>query len=154
MTILVDWAETQAPDFESVLSGVYRISKIMTKELGYVNPAALREAAGKGELLVARSVFAETGRVVGFCNFHVRRDGIATVYEIAVLPYYRHKGVARDMLGRVLTRANSIKLKCPVDNRSNQFYARIGENLGVERGKSRRLMVWAVTRESLAGTAP
>lgn len=108
-------------------------------ELGFVNSAALRTAIDKREVVVA----IIRGQVVGFVNYHARRDGWHTVYEIAVRKDWRGHRIGAALLEAV---PRPVRLKCTVDNDpANTFYTRSMELAGVEAGRKRALNVW-VTR--------
>ena len=67
---------------------------------------------------------AENGKQpIGFIHFHRRRDGIVSVYEIAVAGQARGCGVGR----RLMELAGAkVRLKTDVDNHhSNAFYQRL-----------------------------
>lgn len=104
--------------------------------IGYVNLAAIREHAARYEVHVATF----HGRIVGFVNWHLRRDGRATIYELAVDRAYRGIGAGRALVGAIPA---PIQLKCTIDNPANGFYECIGFKLvGTEPGKRAALNVW------------
>jgi ribosomal protein S18 acetylase RimI-like enzyme len=113
-------------------------------ELGFVPAAALVEAAREHRLLVALL----DGKVVGFVHFRCCRDGHATIYEIAVLPEHRQRGVGRALVEAVCKEAALrgcvvLQLKCPIDLPANEFYRRTGfTEAGIEEGKRRPLRLW------------
>jgi ribosomal-protein-alanine N-acetyltransferase len=117
--------------------------------LGFVRRPALAEAIARGELLAAE----RAGEVVGFVEFHRRRDGQVTLYHIAVAPAARRQGVGRAMLDGLVTvaRASSagrILLKCPIDLPANTFYQRYGFQLQETlNGRKRALNVWILPVE-------
>lgn len=124
---------------ERDMDEIDRIARQYPQEVGFVRKAALRESMRRLEIYVA---FHE-GTIVGFVNWHKRKDGWRTIYEIAVHRDWRGRGV-----GKALMRAVGIpvRLKCPVDNVSNRFYEGLGMNLvRVEDGRVRRLNVWELT---------
>lgn len=106
-------------------------------ELGQVMWPALREAVNRGELTVA----CHSSTPIAFVNWHTRRDGWTTVYEIAVMPNLRRQGIGQQLLDAV---PRPTRLKCTVDNaNANAFYAKMGFTLtGVEDGRKRQLNVW------------
>lgn len=77
------------------------------------------DSAAKGELHIAE----QDGAVVGFARFHTRRDGWATLYDLAVAPNAQRQGIGRNLLYSVPT---PLRLKCPVGSRANMFYRRAG----------------------------
>ena len=87
--------------------------------------------------------------VLGCVCFPVRRDRVATIYEIAVSKDTPARGVGSvmiDWLRRHLSASGAIaiKLKCTADNNAaNKFYGKVGfTRVGEECGKRRRLVVW------------
>jgi ribosomal protein S18 acetylase RimI-like enzyme len=113
-------------------------------ELGFVPAAVLVEAAQERRLMVA----VLDGKIVGFVHFRCCRDGHATIYEIAVLPEYRRRGIGRALVEAVVQEAASrgcavLQLKCPMDLPANEFYRRVGfTEAGIEEGKRRPLRLW------------
>jgi GNAT superfamily N-acetyltransferase len=116
------------------------IASTFPKELGFVNRAALQASENAGELEVIAGI--------GFCNYHHRRDGQTTIYEIAVAREYQNQGWGRLLFYRVLCACiersqTRIVAKCPEDNLSNGFYEHLGFKLViVESGRRRRLNRW------------
>jgi N-acetylglutamate synthase-like GNAT family acetyltransferase len=113
-------------------------------ELGFVRRPALLEAISQAEVVVAQNGEG----IIGFMEYHHRRDEQTTLYNIVVQPIYRKSGIGRKLLQSLETevRANGksfILLKCPQDLPANTFYERLGyECVDVEMGKSRRLNIW------------
>lgn len=106
------------------------------KELGFILRPALIEAVRRGELLYHPASSA-------FCHWHRRRDGVSVIYEICVPTESRGQGIGRRMV-ELLPRP--IRLKCPVDNASNNFYRHLGFDLAAtEPGKKRALNVWLLS---------
>lgn len=123
-------AEMQDIDAVKVIADKY------SNEIGFVMRPALEEHCKKGFLLVAES----NNKVIGFCNFNKRKDGVSVIYEICTDYKYRGNGVARKMIDSL---SRPIHLKCPIDNESNNFYAALGFKLiAVEDGEKRKLNVW------------
>ncbi|HID56635.1 TPA: GNAT family N-acetyltransferase [Candidatus Poribacteria bacterium] len=110
---------------------------------GFIPAAAIKKGIESGEVIVA-----EGNSVVGFTRYHLRRDGLLVIYEIAVKPDGIGKGIGRSMVEEIERRsvnlgALAIRLKCPVDLDANGFYARMGfRRIGIERGKKRALAIW------------
>lgn len=137
---------------EADVLGAKRVARSCSEELGFVNLAALREAASKHWLLVAvehepkGAGFAE--RVVGFVNFRIRQDKTCTLYEIATERAVRGRGVGKRLLAALVRRAHEeacslVRLKCPVGLPSNNFYLERGfQPVRCELGKKRALNVW------------
>lgn len=135
MTVIIDAATLNDIGLIKAIASRY------SSELGYVMYPALRESVHRGELTVAR---APSGSPCGFVNWHMRRDGWTTIYEIAVAP-----GVTRQGIGKLLIDAvpRPTRLKCTVNNVSaNAFYLSTGFTLaGIDPGKKRALNIWERT---------
>lgn len=126
------------------LDAVKAIASVEKRALGFVHRGALSRAANREELLVA-----SLGTViVGFCQFYRRRDGISTIYHLAVARGMRERGIGRELLARVALDAErlgmqAVRLKCPSDLPANSFYARAGfTDVGREQGTNRVLRIW------------
>jgi Acetyltransferase (GNAT) family len=99
------------------------------EHLGFINSGELTRAAKHGRLLIA----AIGSEVIGFLNFWFRRDSAVTIYAICVASKYRRRGAGM----------NVVRLKCPIGEGANLFYARTGFMwTGVTDGKRRQLNVW------------
>lgn len=95
------------------IDSIKKIADKHTKEIGFVLRPALVEHCNKKTLLV----YEIDGEIIGFCNYHHRRDDIP----------------------------KPIRLKCPVDNESNKFYIHIGARLiETVAGKKRDLNVYEI----------
>ncbi len=132
------------------IEGAKRIADQNRSELGFVNIAILQVAQSKGWLLVAAEWEDQRKHdmVIGFANFRIRQDRNATLYEIAVADTHRRTGVGTRLLSELIRRVHLaggqyIRLKCPDDLDSNQFYQKCGfRHVETEQGKKRRLHVW------------
>lgn len=107
-------------------------------ELGFVNRAQCREKA----LYVEK----RDGAVVGaaLANHCVRKPQ-TTLYELAVLPDYRRRGIATALLDQLKRDSPHDKLvaKCPEDLPANDFYQSQGwEIVDQHSGKHRQLNEW------------
>ena len=117
-----------------------KIASSFSREIGFVNQAALEASLKRSELEVISGV--------GFIHFHHRKDGQTTIYEIAVDRASQKHGWGRLLFYRVLSAAielgqSNIFLKCPIDNDSNGFYERLGFVLErIDPGKKRPLNCW------------
>lgn len=122
---------------EADLPAIKAIANQYRSELGYVMFPALRTAISKDELFVA----VYDSRVVGFVNWHRRRDGWSTVYDIAV-----HRDFRGQCIGQALMNAvpKPVRLKTTTDNVTAQrFYEAYGfENVRTEAGRKRELYVF------------
>jgi ribosomal protein S18 acetylase RimI-like enzyme len=118
------------------IGAVQHIARQFNRELGFVRRASLERAIANRELYVA-SLDTE---LVGFVNWHTRRDGWRTVYELGVHRDYHDQSIGRNLLYAVPT---PTRLKCTTDNeRANRFYAGTGMQLAaVEQGRKRALNV-------------
>ncbi len=111
-------------------------------ELGFIKLAALEKAVQERRLLVAVVSSSHAPRpssqIIGFVHFRCCKDGHATIYEIAVAPEWRGKGVGRKLVEAVCNHARMhsctrLRLKCPIDLPANGFYQRLGfVRIGVE----------------------
>lgn len=125
------------------IPAVQVIARQHSKMLGFVRKSSLERAVGKRELFVAES----DGQIVGFVNWHARRDGWSTIYEIAVSKANQGQGVGRMLLYSVPC---PIRLKCTQDNPANQFYVNAGMVLAqTEQGRKRALNVYEMRILSL-----
>jgi len=118
--------------------------------LGLPNPAATRENIERGEVFVAED---EGGGVIGFVEFHVRKDGRATLYHIGVKRSCRRKGIGKELVKRLIQECErrgcyEIRLLCPVWSGAEKFYESVGfECVGEEvkttkKGAVRKFTVW------------
>lgn len=129
------------------LSAVKRLADLHRHELGFVLLPTLREQIEKGEMLVAEW----EAQLIGFVDYHIRRDKQLTLYHIAVDPAWQRRGVGRALLEALEATAQAsdcacILLKCPVDLAANQFYEAQGYNLQEKlNGRRRPLNVWGMT---------
>lgn len=118
-------------------------------ELGFVLLPSLREQIDRGQMLVA--TLGEN--LVGFVDFHQRRDGQITLYHIAVSPPSQQQGVGRALVSALEQFARDknssrIALKCPTDLQANQFYQDYGFRLDETlNGRKRPLNVWVLGLE-------
>ncbi len=126
------------------IDAIKQLADAHRRELGFVRQPSLLESIGRQELFVAQN---DDG-VVGFIEFHHRRDSQTTLYNIVVSANYRRKNIGRLLMKNLEADAvkqnkSVILLKCPEELLANSFYQRLGYTLtNVEPGKSRRLNVW------------
>ena len=120
------------------------------QELGFVLRPALAEQINKGEMLVA----VQRGHLLGFVDYHRRRDRQLTLYHIAVHPKSLRQGIGRALLDALVTTANKtdcekIYLKCPTELSANEFYRLYGFRLDETlNGRKRPLNVWVLPLDS------
>lgn len=116
--------------------GILRIAHQYRNELGYVHPVALREHIARHTVLVA----VQDNNLLGFVDYHSRRDGWQTVYHLATDRAHTAQGVGRQLLYAVPC---PIRLKVTADNPANQFYAGAGMQLvASEPGKRQPLNIY------------
>ncbi|MBN1877093.1 MAG: GNAT family N-acetyltransferase [Anaerolineae bacterium] len=114
------------------------------QELGFVRRPALLEAIKRNEVLVAQN----SHQIIGFVEYHCRRDEQATLYHIAVETDYQSQGIGKILINALCAEAARVGktfvcIKCPADLPANEFYKNIGGQLmTVEPGKRRSLSVW------------
>lgn len=120
-------------------------------ELGFVLRPALEKSILSNELLVASD--EATSEVLGFTDFHHRRDEQTTLYHIVVAPRHRNQGIGTLLITALLSEANEhekkrIVLKCPVDLDANNFYMKVGFRLlARQNGTGRDLNIWRIDLE-------
>ena len=115
-------------------------------ELGFHARQAYVDSLDKGELLIAR----KDDQVVGFLRYHHRRDNRTTLYEIAIIPDVRGKGIGHQLIKALIAdcqRVSSrcLRLSCPVELPANRFYEAVGFIRSARRsrrGRSRPLYEW------------
>jgi len=129
------------------LDAIKIIADAHRHELGFVLRPALAESIGRDEVLVAEN---HQG-LIGFVEYHHRRDTQTTLYHVAVIPRYRRQGIGRMLVNALCVEALSlgkrvIRLKCPADLPARGFYACLGfETLKEERGNGRPLLIWSLS---------
>ena len=129
---------------ESDIAAIKTIADREKRALGFVHRGSLARAVERNELIVA----SVGPSVAGFCQFYRRRDGIVTVYHVAVDSKVRGKGIGRAMFAHVQQYATEpsmsiVRLKCPADLPANEFYAQNGFLLiAIEAKNARPLNVW------------
>lgn len=114
-------------------------------ELGFVNRAQCEEKD-------LWTIKCGGGVVAAALGNHCVRKPQTTLYELAVLPQYRRRGFATELVNRMLRDSphNKLVAKCPIDLPSNDFYAKTGwEQIDTETGKNRPLNVWEKTHEPI-----
>lgn len=129
------------------LDAIKTIADAHRYELGFVLRPALAESIHRGEVLVAE----DHQGLIGFVEYHHRRDAQTTLYHIAVIPQCRRQGVGRALVEALRIEAitlgkQTIFLKCPADLSARGFYARLGFKIvGEEQGSSRPLLTWTLS---------
>ena len=134
------------PATEEDYPQIKRIANQHRQFLPFVMRVSIVEATKGGEVYVAHV----GDHVVGFVNFHKRRDGTTTIHEIAVDRASGGTGVGKSLVG-LLDRP--IMLKVTQDNPANQFYQKLGfEIVGTQHGKIRPLNVYRIGPEKNDGS--
>ncbi|GAB4528674.1 MAG: hypothetical protein Kow0063_05040 [Anaerolineae bacterium] len=116
------------------------------RELGFVRRPALIESINRQEIIVMQN----SRDVIGFVEYHHRKDDQTTLYHICVEPAYRRRGVGRLLIEALQEEArrygkHMIRIRCPANLPANQFYRRLGCFLrGKELGKKRCLAIWDI----------
>ena len=125
---------------------VKRIADQHRAELGFHARQAYVDSLNKGELLIAKIA----DQIVGFTRYHHRRDNRTTLYEIAISPTARDKGIGRKLIVALIAdcqrvSSRSLRLSCPVELPANRFYEAVGfikSTRRSRRGRSRPLFEW------------
>jgi len=126
------------------LDAIKSLTDAHRSELGFVMRPALAKSISQGEVFVAEN----NADLVGFVEYHHRRDEQTTLYHIAVEPDHRKQGIGRLLITSLANDAQQhdktfIQLKCPTELSANHFYAHIGlTQVSVETGRRRPLAVW------------
>jgi len=141
-SVRVRLAETE----EEALAA-HAILRENVKMVGFVTRGAVLEKLRRREIAVALA--PRRLEVWGCVCFHVRRDRVITIYEIAAARAAAGRGVGRALVAWLADAgrrrgAVAIKLKCTADNDAgNKFYERVGFTLRREEpGRKRALLVW------------
>ncbi len=138
------------PASEADIAAIKCIADGCKREVGFISRGMLRNASGRGELLVATL----GSEVVGFVDFHRRRDGQITIYGIVVAAEQRGHGIGRSLVAALVAEPlpARLALKCPTDNAANNFYAMLGfQCVGVEAPTRRRpLNLWVLEGTQLS----
>lgn len=122
-------------DIPAIMTIVYQFHD----EFPFVRRLALERGIEKSELYAAE----QDGKVIGFINWHERRDGWSTVYEMGTHREYHKQGIGRALLYSVPC---PLSLSLPIDNtRARKFYESAGLRLvEVKQGRKRDLAVYAM----------
>jgi len=137
---------TVRPASSADLDAVKKIADAHKYELGFVLRPALANSIDRGELFVAENAAG----VIGFVDFHHRRDEQTTLYHIVVEPDHRVRGIGHALVEALIADAREqgksvIQLKCPQDLSANAFYQRLGfYHAGTNAGKNRPVHVWRI----------
>jgi N-acetylglutamate synthase-like GNAT family acetyltransferase len=124
--MLTSTVTTRAAALED-LDTIQYIAGRNKKTIGFVRKVSLIEAIDHGCLYVAEDI--ADGCVIGFANIWKRqRDDWLTLMEICVDQDYRRRGAGRALITKIRHENfdRPVRLKCPVDNESNEFYRALG----------------------------
>ncbi|NPV62500.1 MAG: GNAT family N-acetyltransferase [Methanotrichaceae archaeon] len=125
------------------LEGIKLLADKNRNELGFVLNSALVRSINRGELIIALD---ET--IVGFLEYHHRKDCQTTIYHFVIEENYRLRGISKILLNFLIRECESqgmryVFLKCPADLNANNIYPKLGfKNVGLEGGKKRKLNLW------------
>ena len=128
------------------VDAIKRIADGARRCVGCVPRASIERAVLREEVIVA--VGGED--ITGFCHFYRRRDGVHTLYHLAVAPEKQRQGIGRALVELLAADARArgaeeVRLKCPEDLDANFFYARMGfKKVGAEGRTGRPLSVWVL----------
>jgi ribosomal protein S18 acetylase RimI-like enzyme len=124
--------------------GIALVAKQAVRELGYTMPPVYRASIANSQMVAAYF----DSRVVGFIQFHKRKDGIITIYKFAVDTELRGKGIGKGMLefleqrSRSVLHAEAIRLKVIEGTPAVDFYHAVGFNtIDKEPSKKTNLLV-------------
>lgn len=111
---------------------------------GFVMNVALLESIKNNSLYV----FEKDNEISGFINYHLRKDGWTTIYEIAVGKDFHNQGIGKKLLSLL---KDPIRLKTTADNiNAISFYKKQGFSLiKKEQGRKRELLVFEKNELSL-----
>ena len=127
------------------IDAIKQIADAHRRELGFVRRPTLLESINRQEDFVAQN----RDGLVGFMEFHHRRDSQTTLYNIVVNANFRQKDIGRLLIQNLEEDAvnqnkSVVLLKCPEELPANTFYERLDYTLvKTDPGKSRRLNIWA-----------
>lgn len=126
------------------LDSIKAIADANKDAIGFVLRPALVKAIQRRWVLVAE----DNGQLIGFANYRHRQDQQTTLYEICITEDYRGNGAGKALLDALVEESHRlgktvIRLKCPADNKANDFYNSLKfVRVGLEQGKRRRLVHW------------
>lgn len=131
---------------QSDINSLKALADAHKNEVGFILRPALAKNVDNREVLVATC--ASASALVGFVDYHHRKDAQTTLYHIVVSPDFREVGIGRKLVMALRDEAITlgkhwILLRCPENLASNGFYLSLGFHLlAMEDGKMRRLNVW------------
>lgn len=131
MTILIRYAAVADVDACQQIAREFRL------ELPFVMRVQMQKSIAQREMFVAEV----GGNVVGFARFHARRDGLHTLYDLAVTKAAQQQGVGAWLVQAIPT---PIRVRTTVDNEAaNRFYRRLGfRYIATEPSKKRAINLY------------
>lgn len=132
------------------LDVVKEIADKQRTEFGFVLRPSLEKSIINHEMFVA----SNNQKIIGFVDYHLRKDSQVTLYHIAVMKDYQHMGIGSCLLDSLYSEAigagkEFILLKCPTDLKANSFYEVYGFSLiQTIDGRKRPLNVWRFSVKS------
>jgi len=132
---------------KAILSDIEDIKQLADShryEIGFIRRASLVRSIERREMLVVTN----STKMLGFVDYHHRRDAQTTLYHIVVVPDHRYEKIGALMFQKLAREAKAlrkefIQLKCPAELPANKFYESIGcRLLREEEGNSRKLQIW------------
>lgn len=126
---------------------IKKIADANKTALGFMPKSKIDEATQQKRILV---LLAEE-ELIGFVIFrHRKTDNQTTLSDICVIEAHRGFDGGRLLIESLIKNCvelgrSFIRLKCPVNLPSNQFYEKVGfKYIGVEKGKHRPLNIWQI----------
>lgn len=126
------------------VDAIKAIADANRRELGFIMRPTLTKSVQNQSVLVA----TDDSRVLGFVEYHHRRDDQTTIYHIVVEQTHRGIGLGRQLFIALVRESirmdkKHIQLKCPAELDANEFYRKVNCQLSyTEKGKERYLNVW------------
>lgn len=128
------------------VDSIKKIAGQHSKQLGYVNPAALKDTSIPRRNLVVAVQREQTDgssneQILGFVNYRACRDGWQTVYHLGVDRAFKGQHIGAGLLSAV---PSPVRLHCLVENTpANAFYKAQGFiHAGIDKGNKRPNNIW------------
>ena len=102
------------------IDAIKKIADVNKKQIGFVIKSGLLKQIENGEVLIAKN----DNIIVGFCNYHHRRDSQTTMYEICVEKVHRRCNVGTLLL-------NALKKESTAENKT-KIVLKMPEHLNVD----------------------
>lgn len=126
------------------LNEIKELADAYKRELGFILRPTIVRSIEKGELIVATN----NSSLVGFVQYHHRRDTQTTLHNLVIKKEDQGYGVGKQLVRALESEAlfqnkQFVLLKCPEELSANGFYNHMGyKQITTESGKHRRLMIW------------